>query len=223
MKTVNANLAAALGGNTGDGQNDQVIVNGTSGNDAVEVADRGTSVAVTGLAATVNVTNIDPALDALTIKGLDGNDILDAAQLAAASMVLTLDGGAGDDLLVGGDGNDNLFGRDGDDTLVGGPGQDVLDGGRASTSSSRTDRTKAIRYTGACIWGVPGLTKCGSSVLLDSLGGLPCRRGRGFESLHPLLPSNSRMMWRGSRNNARRCPPMSKGTFTVSSAPGFGR
>ena len=84
---------------------------------------------MTGLAATVNVTNIDPALDALTIKGLDGNDILDAAQLAAASMVLTLDGGAGDDLLVGGDGNDNLFGRDGDDTLVGGPGQDVLDGG----------------------------------------------------------------------------------------------
>ena len=46
VKTVNANLAAALGGNTGDGQNDQVIVNSqTSGNDAVEVADRGTSVA----------------------------------------------------------------------------------------------------------------------------------------------------------------------------------
>ena len=82
-----------------------------------------------GLPATVNITNIDPARDALTINGLDGNDILDAAQLAADSIVLTLDGGAGDDLLVGGDGNDTLFGRDGDDILVGGPGQDVLDGG----------------------------------------------------------------------------------------------
>jgi Ca2+-binding RTX toxin-like protein len=129
VKAVNANLAAALGGNTGDRQTDQVIVNGTNGNDAVELADRGNAVAVTGLAPTVNLTNVDPASDALTINALDGNDTVDAAQLAASSMVLTLDGGAGDDLLVGGDGNDALFGRDGDDTLVGGPGQDILDGG----------------------------------------------------------------------------------------------
>ena len=129
VKAVNADLAAALGGNTGDRSTDQVIVNATNRNDAVEVADRGTSVAATGLAPTVNIKNIDPASDALTINGLDGNDTLDAAQLAADSMVLTLDGGAGDDLLVGGDGNDTLFGRDGDDTLVGGPGHDILDGG----------------------------------------------------------------------------------------------
>jgi Ca2+-binding RTX toxin-like protein len=129
VKVVNANLAAALGGSTGDLLADRVIINATNGNDAVEVADRGTSVAVAGLAATVIVTNIDPALDALTISGLDGNDILDAAQLAADSMVLTLDGGGGDDLLVGGDGNDTLFGRDGDDILIGGPGVDALDGG----------------------------------------------------------------------------------------------
>ena len=38
VKTVNANLAAALGGTTGDGATDQVIVNGTNGNDAVEIA-----------------------------------------------------------------------------------------------------------------------------------------------------------------------------------------
>jgi Ca2+-binding RTX toxin-like protein len=129
VKSVNADLAATIGGTTGDGAIDQVIVNGTNGNDAIEVASRGNAVAVDGPSATVNVTNIDPASDALTIKGLDGNDILDAAQVAANSMVLTLDGGAGDDLLVGGDGNDTLFGRDGDDTLIGGPGQDVLDGG----------------------------------------------------------------------------------------------
>ena len=67
--------------------------------------------------------------DALTIKGFAGNDILDASQLTADSVVLTLDGGAGNDLLLGGAGNDTLLGGDGDDTLVGGPGQDVLDGG----------------------------------------------------------------------------------------------
>ena len=129
VKTVNADLAAALGGTTGDGATDQVIVNGSNGNDAVVVAARTTSVAVTGLVSTVNIQNIDPASDALTIKGLAGNDTLDATQLTADSVVLTLDGGAGDDFLFGGAGNDTLLGGDGDDTLVGGPGQDVLDGG----------------------------------------------------------------------------------------------
>jgi Ca2+-binding RTX toxin-like protein len=129
VKTVNADLAATLGGNTGDVQADRVTVDATNGKDAVEVAGRNNTAGVTGLAATVNVTNTDPASDTLAINGLDGNDILDAAQLAANSILLTLDGGAGDDLLVGGDGNDTLFGRDGDDVLIGGPGQDVLDGG----------------------------------------------------------------------------------------------
>src|SRR6266545_2368663 len=127
VKTVQVNLAAALGG--GDLLTDQVIVNGTNGNDAIEVAGRSNTAGVTGLAATVNITNADPASDALTINALDGDDIVDAAQVPADSTVLTLDGGPGDDLLVGGDGNDTLFGRDGDDILVGGPGQDILDGG----------------------------------------------------------------------------------------------
>src|SRR5215208_8199659 len=129
VKIVDADLAAILGGNVGDRQIDSVVVSATQGNDAVEAADAGSSVAVTGLPARVNITNTDAASDVLTINGRDGADILDAAQLGANSMVLTLDGGAGDDVLVGGDGNDTLFGRDGDDILVGGPGLDVLDGG----------------------------------------------------------------------------------------------
>jgi Ca2+-binding RTX toxin-like protein len=127
VKTVNANLAASVGG--ADLLTDQVIVNGTNGNDAIEVAGRSGTASIAGLAAIVNVTGADPASDALAIKALDGDDIVDAAQVPADSTVLTLDGGAGDDLLVGGDGNDTLFGRDGDDILVGGPGLDVLDGG----------------------------------------------------------------------------------------------
>src|SRR5215217_1084932 len=129
VKIVDADLAGTLGGITGDREIDSVVVSATNRNDAVEAADAGSSVAVTGLPARVNITNTDAASDMLTINGRDGADILDAAQLAADSMVLTLDGGAGEDLLVGGDGNDTLFGRDGDDILVGGPGLDVLDGG----------------------------------------------------------------------------------------------
>ncbi len=133
VQTVNANLAATLGGSTGDAATDSVIVNGTIGNDAIEVAggirSRSGTASVTGLAATVSVTNADPATDVLTINALAGNDIVDAARVSANSTLLTLDGGAGDDLLVGGGGNDTLFGRDGNDVLVGGPGTDVLDGG----------------------------------------------------------------------------------------------
>jgi len=44
-------------------------------------------------------------------------------------MLLTLDGGEGNDVLIGGPGNDTLLGGPGDDVLIGGGGQDVLDGG----------------------------------------------------------------------------------------------
>ncbi len=42
---------------------------------------------------------------------------------------MTLNGGAGDDVLMGGDGDDILDGGDGDDILIGGGGNDVLVGG----------------------------------------------------------------------------------------------
>ena len=44
-------------------------------------------------------------------------------------MSLTLEGGAGNDILIGGAGNDTLLGGDGDDVLIGGDGNDVMDGG----------------------------------------------------------------------------------------------
>ena len=118
-----------LGGTTGDGQPDQVIVNGTNGKDAITVGGRDGTARVAGLAARVIVTNAEPANDTLTINALAGNDVVDASGLRSSSVALTLDGGAGNDVLVGSAGNDSLFGREGDDVLRGGPGQDVLDGG----------------------------------------------------------------------------------------------
>jgi Ca2+-binding RTX toxin-like protein len=129
VRTVNTDLAGTLGGTTGDGQPDQVIVNGSDRNDTIAVAGSNGTVSVTGLAATVNVANAEAANDTLAINALGGNDNVDASALHANTVNLTIDGGAGDDKLTGSAGNDSLFGRDGNDVLIGGPGLDVLDGG----------------------------------------------------------------------------------------------
>jgi len=55
--------------------------------------------------------------------------VIDASGLAASAMLLTEDGGEGDDVLIGGAGDDTLLGAAGDDVLIGGPGSDTIDGG----------------------------------------------------------------------------------------------
>jgi Ca2+-binding RTX toxin-like protein len=129
VHNVSADLAGTPGGSTGDGQTDSVIVNGTNGNDAITAAGSNGAVSVTGLAATVSISNAEPANDTLAVNGLDGNDIVDGSALQASAIKFAIDGGAGDDVLTGGAGNDSLFGRDGNDKLIGGPGLDLLDGG----------------------------------------------------------------------------------------------
>jgi Ca2+-binding RTX toxin-like protein len=126
LTEVNTDLAAAGGG---DGAADSVIVNGTTGDDVIVVAGDASGVAVTGLAAQVNITGAEAANDRLTVNALAGDDVVDASALAAISVQLTLDGGEGDDILIGGAGNDVINGGPGDDVLIGGPGTDTLDGG----------------------------------------------------------------------------------------------
>jgi Ca2+-binding RTX toxin-like protein len=107
---------------------DNVIVNATNGDDVASVAGAGTSVQVSGLAARVSVTGGVAGSDRLTVNGLQGDDVLDASSLAANTLLLTLSGGDGNDIVLGGDGNDTLLGGAGDDVLLGGPGNDVIDG-----------------------------------------------------------------------------------------------
>jgi Ca2+-binding RTX toxin-like protein len=118
---------------TPDGATDHVIVNGTAGNDVVHVAGNSDEVDVTGLAADVSILTPE-ATDALTVAGLGGDDAIVASGLTTPSMALTLDGGAGNDVLVGGDGDDTLLGGAGDDVLTGGPGLDTLDGGTGNNT-----------------------------------------------------------------------------------------
>jgi Ca2+-binding RTX toxin-like protein len=126
---VNLNLAGNLASSAGDGQPDNVIVNGTNGADAITVAGSATGVTVWGLATQVNITGAEAANDLLTINALAGDDVVEASGLLAGAIRFKADGGDGDDVLIGGAGDDTLFGGTGDDVLIGGPGQDILDGG----------------------------------------------------------------------------------------------
>ncbi len=64
----------------------------------------------------------------LTIDGGAGDDLLDASRLVSAATA-TLTGGLGDDTLIGGPGNDSITAGAGDDTIIGGGGTDAVDGG----------------------------------------------------------------------------------------------
>ncbi len=123
---VSLDLANPAGSGTGDGAADTVIVNGTAHADTIQVAGSGTSYTVTGLSATVSVQGSEGANDRLVINALGGNDVVNAAGLPAGGTVgLTVDGGAGKDVLTGSAGNDLLIGGDGDDLIIGGRGNDV--------------------------------------------------------------------------------------------------
>jgi Ca2+-binding RTX toxin-like protein len=124
--------AGTLGGTAGDAQADTVIVNGTNGDDIAIVAGSGSTAQVTGLPTVVSVSGASAATDRLTVNALAGDDVIDATGVAAGSILLTLSGGDGDDVLLGGDGDDTLLGGAGDDVLLGGPGSDTLDGAPGS-------------------------------------------------------------------------------------------
>ena len=124
---VTVNLAGTLGGSLGDGQADTIVINATTGDDVIVITNDNGVIKVLGLAAEVTITGFEAANDRLVINGLSGDDVIEASSLSG--MLLTANGGTGDDILIGSPGNDILSGGEGDDVLLGGGGQDVLDGG----------------------------------------------------------------------------------------------
>jgi Ca2+-binding RTX toxin-like protein len=127
IQQINLNLGV-LGTAGGDGQIDTINVNGSAGNDVVRVANQEQTVTVTGLTATVTIARADANLDRLMVFGAAGDDRIDASELASNLIQLTIDGGAGDDMLIGSSSNDTLVGGDGNDTVIGGAGADNVSG-----------------------------------------------------------------------------------------------
>ena len=72
-------------------------------------------------------TEKDQVVNCEWVKGGLGDDTITADPNGTVDV--TLEGGAGNDVLTGGAGNDTIFGDDGDDTLAGGGGDDYLEGG----------------------------------------------------------------------------------------------
>jgi len=88
---LRVSLAAALGGVTGDGAADRVVVNATDGNDAVDVSGSSEAMKVSGLAPTIRILHTEVANDRLDINTLAGTDTVETAGLAAGAIQLFVD------------------------------------------------------------------------------------------------------------------------------------
>jgi Ca2+-binding RTX toxin-like protein len=129
VSDVNLDLSGSAG--TGDGQPDAVIINGTNGDDVGRIAafDNGARIgAVVGLFPFVNITGAEATNDTLTVNALGGNDTVDASNLPANLIGLTVNGGAGNDTILGSQGNDTFVWNpgDGSDTIDGDGGFDTM-------------------------------------------------------------------------------------------------
>jgi Ca2+-binding RTX toxin-like protein len=183
---------ATAGTSAGDGQPDQVITNGTAGDDIIAIARNGSVITENGLAAQVTVAHAEGANDTLTVNGLGGNDTIDASALSAGHINLVLNGGDGNDTLTGsggndvvngGRGNDVAFLGKGDDTFVWNPGDgsDTVEGqagtdtllfngsnvGENIDISANGDRARLFRDVGNVTMDLHGI----EHIQLNALGG----------------------------------------------------
>ena len=88
---VVVDLAGTLGGATGDAAADDVVVEGTNGDDAIKVSGDSTAIKVRGLAAGTTILNAEAA-DRLDLNTQAGTDTVQSAGLAAGSIHLFVDG-----------------------------------------------------------------------------------------------------------------------------------
>jgi hypothetical protein len=91
VNDVNVDLAGTLGGASGDGQADRVVVNATNGNDAINVNGGAEKEKASGLAATIVILHAEAANDRLEINTLAGRDTVDS-ELDADAIPLLVNG-----------------------------------------------------------------------------------------------------------------------------------
>ncbi len=92
VTNVTVDLAGTLGGASGDGQADRVVVNGTNGDDTIRVFGDATEVVAKGLDPTIAILHPEAANDRLEINTLAGSDTVDSHGLAAGAIQLFVDG-----------------------------------------------------------------------------------------------------------------------------------
>ena len=130
------------GEDVGDGDIDTLTFSDFSGPDGVSVTMTGDEAGTYEFPTTGGTGTFSEIEE---IELTDNNDIYDGTLATGGS---TIDGGAGDDILIGSSGQDDLSGGDGDDELVGGAGNDTLTGGDgADTLTGGADQD--VIYGGA--------------------------------------------------------------------------
>jgi len=132
----------------GGAGNDNVTATGTVGDDVIGIAFDGTGVAVFAQGGqAISVTNIEQLL----VESGSGNDTIVGQNGIAALTHLTLDGGAGNDIITGGDGADLLLGGDGNDLVNGGRGDDtfVWNPGDGSDIVDGGDGNDTLQFNGS--------------------------------------------------------------------------
>jgi hypothetical protein len=89
VRAFAADLAASLGGTSGDGQVDKMTVKGTPNDDSITVTGAAGAVRVAGLVTKVDISHADWN-DTLTIDGNGGHDTVDSTGLAPGTIQLTI-------------------------------------------------------------------------------------------------------------------------------------
>jgi hypothetical protein len=84
---TNLDLAGTFGGSAGDGAVDNVVVNGTDGDDTIDIDGSRSSVDVTGLATAVSVKHAEPT-DLLSVDTHAGTDDVSVDGVAGVLQVL---------------------------------------------------------------------------------------------------------------------------------------
>src|SRR5262249_54051543 len=117
------------------------------------VAGSAGAVTVSGLPATVKITGSEGALDQLTVDAQGGDDVVNASNLQAGVIGLTLIGGAGNDRLIGSQGNDTIIGGTGTDVALMGAGDDtfVWNPGDGNDTVDGQAGTDTLQFNGAPI------------------------------------------------------------------------
>ena len=176
-------------GDVGDGAADTVTIDGTSGDDVIQVFLEGTTLSVFGLAEQVVIRNFEAANDHLVINGLAGDDVITATGVLSPVGIVA-NGGAGDDILLGGAGDDVLDGGAGDDVLIGGAGQDVLVTARSRSSRSSQAGRPPVAVGADSAADAPSAAELASGCALASPAQRPIR---GCASSDPASAAHSGM------------------------------
>jgi Ca2+-binding RTX toxin-like protein len=94
LKAANVDLSAQ---GAGDGAADTVLVNGTDGPDAVNVASKAGGVVVSGLAAQVQVAGSEAGQDNVDLSTRGGDDTINSGAGVTGPAAINIDGGEGSD------------------------------------------------------------------------------------------------------------------------------